>query len=98
MRSPIHLIVQYCNDPRPARAAEYDECFRRNLANPHVVAVHNLAGRDARTRLELGGEGSLVDLFHDQEHDLDKGAVSLELSPYDARWFRVRRPGQRLPP
>ena len=63
-----------------------------------VVAVHNLAGRDARTRLELGGEGSLVDLFHDEEHDLDKGAVSLELSPYDARWFRVRRPGQRLPP
>jgi trehalose synthase len=63
-----------------------------------VVAVHNLAGRDARTRLELGGEGSLVDLFHDEEHDLDKGAVSLELPPYDARWFRVRRPGQRLPP
>jgi len=63
-----------------------------------VVAVHNLAGRDARTQLELGGEGSLVDLFHDEEHDLDKGAVSLELSPYDARWFRVRRPGQRLPP
>ena len=63
-----------------------------------VLAVHNLAGRDARTRLELGGEGSLVDLFHDEEHDLNNGAVSLELSPYDAHWFRVRRPGQRLPP
>ena len=63
-----------------------------------VVAVHNLAGRDARTRLELGGEGSLVDLFHDEEHALDEGAVSLELSPYDARWFRVRRLGRRLPP
>jgi trehalose synthase len=63
-----------------------------------VVAVHNLAGREARARLELGGEGSLVDLFHDQEHALDEGAVSLELSPYDARWFRVRRPGRRLPP
>jgi trehalose synthase len=63
-----------------------------------VVAVHNLAGRDAAVRLELGEEGSLVDLFHDDEHDLSEGALSLELSPYDARWFRVRRPGRRLPP
>jgi trehalose synthase len=63
-----------------------------------VVAVHNLAGRDAGARLELGEEGSLVDLFHDDEHDLSEGAVSLELAPYDARWFRVRRAGQRLPP
>jgi glycosidase len=63
-----------------------------------VVAVHNLAGRDARARLELGAEGSLVDLFYDEDHALDDGAVSLELPPYDARWFRVRRPGRRLPP
>jgi trehalose synthase len=63
-----------------------------------VVAVHNLAGRDAAVRLELGEEGSLVDLFHDDEHDLSEGALTLELSPYDARWFRVRRPGRRLPP
>ena len=39
---PIHLIIQYCNDPRPARQAEYDECLRRNLANPHIAAVHDL--------------------------------------------------------
>ena len=63
-----------------------------------VVAVHNLAGRDAQARVEIGGDGSLVDLFHDEEHELDGGALSLELSPYDARWFRVRRPGRRLPP
>jgi trehalose synthase len=63
-----------------------------------VVAVHNLAGRDASARLELGGEGTLVDLFHDEEHNLQDGSFSLELSPYDASWFRVRRPGQRLPP
>ena len=50
-----------------------------------VVAVHNLAGRDARTRLELGGEGTLVDLFHDEEHDLDEGAV-------DPRALALRRP------
>jgi hypothetical protein len=39
---PVHVIVQYCNDPRPPRQAEYDECVRRNLDNPHVAAVHNL--------------------------------------------------------
>jgi len=63
-----------------------------------VVAVHNLAGRDARARLDIGGEGSLVDLFEDEEHGLEDGAVSVELGPYDARWYRVRRPGARLPP
>ena len=71
--------------------------LRSDWEGSTVVAVHNLAGRDAHARLELGGEGTLVDLFHDEEHDLDEGAFSLELSPYDARWFRVRRPGQRLP-
>ena len=39
---PVHLIIQYCNDPRPPRQAEYDECVRRNLDNPHVAVVHNL--------------------------------------------------------
>jgi hypothetical protein len=39
---PIHLIIQYCNDKRPERAAEYDECLRRNLANPAIAAVHDL--------------------------------------------------------
>src|SRR5437016_5400667 len=38
----IHLIIQYCNDPRPERAAEYDECLRRNLTNPAIAAVYNL--------------------------------------------------------
>src|SRR6266550_8713488 len=43
MDSGIHLIVQYCNDPRPQRQAEYDECLRRNLANPSIAAVHDLS-------------------------------------------------------
>jgi maltose alpha-D-glucosyltransferase/alpha-amylase len=63
-----------------------------------VVAVHNLAGRDALARLEVGGEGALVDLFHDDERQLDAGAVTIELPPYGGHWFRVRRPGRRLPP
>jgi glycosidase len=63
-----------------------------------VVAVHNLAGREARARLELGGDGALVDLFGDEEHELDGGGVTVELPPYGAHWFRIRRPGRRLPP
>jgi len=40
--SGIHLIIQYCNDNRPERAAEYDECLRKNLAHPSIAAIHNL--------------------------------------------------------
>jgi trehalose synthase len=63
-----------------------------------VVAVHNLGGGDANAQLELGEDGILTDLFAEEEHHLEGGAVSLALRPYDARWFRLRRPGQRLPP
>jgi trehalose synthase len=63
-----------------------------------VVAVHNLAGRDARARLEVGGDGALVDLFRAEEHELEAGAVTVELPAYGAHWFRVRRPGRPLPP
>jgi maltose alpha-D-glucosyltransferase/alpha-amylase len=63
-----------------------------------VVAVHNLAGRHADARLEFGEKGKLTDLFAEEEHQLGGGAVTLALDPYDARWFRLRRPGQRLPP
>jgi trehalose synthase len=63
-----------------------------------VVAVHNLASRDADARLEFGEKGTLIDLFEEEEHQLDGGAVTLGLGPYDGRWFRLRRPGQRLPP
>ena len=63
-----------------------------------VVAVHNLAGRDAETRLEFGEQGKLTNLFEEEEHELEGGAVALPLGPYEARWFRLRRPGQRLPP
>jgi trehalose synthase len=63
-----------------------------------VVAVHNLAGRDASARLVLGDGGELVDLFENEDHELDAGEVTLELPPYGARWYRLRRPGALLPP
>jgi maltose alpha-D-glucosyltransferase/alpha-amylase len=63
-----------------------------------VVAVHNLSGRKARASLRLDAGGTLVDLFDDQDHGLEAEAVTLELPPYGAHWFRLRRPGERLPP
>jgi trehalose synthase len=71
---------------------------RSDWEDSTVVAVHSFAGRDASARLTLGEEGTLVDLFQDEDHELDAGEVALELPPYAARWFRLRRPGQRLPP
>ena len=65
---------------------------------PTAVAVHNLSGRDAAARPELERDGAVVDLFHEQDHAFQAGAVTLELPPYGAHWFRVRRPGERLLP
>jgi glycosidase len=63
-----------------------------------IVAVHSFAGRNSRARLMLGEKGTLVDLFQHEDHELDAGQAAIDLPPYGARWFRVRRPGQRLPP
>ena len=63
-----------------------------------VVAVHSFAGHDTRARLVIEGEGEVVDLFEHEDHELEAGEVTLDLPPYGARWYRVRRPGRRLPP
>jgi trehalose synthase len=60
-----------------------------------IVAVHELSGRPVTVSLPVSDGESLVDLFEDAEHPLP---ATLSLEPYDARWFRVRRPGRRLPP
>jgi maltose alpha-D-glucosyltransferase/alpha-amylase len=60
-----------------------------------VVAVHELAGRATEVPLPVTDGAALVDLADEAEHDLP---VTLSLDAYAARWFRVRRPGVRLPP
>ena len=62
-----------------------------------IVAVHNLAARATEAKLALDADGVLVDLFGADELPLD-GALRLPLEPYDHRWFRLRRPGQRVAP
>lgn len=71
---------------------------RSDWEGSSIVAVHNLAARNASAHLVLEGEGELVDLFHDEDHALEAGEVTLDLPPYGASWFRIRRPGSRLPP
>ena len=41
----LNLIIQYVNDPRADRQAEYEFCMRANLANPYVKSIHNLQER-----------------------------------------------------
>jgi hypothetical protein len=38
-----------------------------------------------------------MDLFEDEQHPLEGGAATVQLGPYEGRWYRLRRPGQRLP-
>jgi maltose alpha-D-glucosyltransferase/alpha-amylase len=63
-----------------------------------IVALHNLGGRAAQARLALGEEGLLVDLLGDDDVDAGGGEPELALEPYGHRWFRLRRPGQRVAP
>jgi maltose alpha-D-glucosyltransferase/alpha-amylase len=60
-----------------------------------IVAVHELSGRPVTVRVALEDGTALVDLFTDAEHPLP---AELDLEPYAALWFRVRRDGRRLPP
>jgi trehalose synthase len=63
-----------------------------------VVAVHNLSDQEITTTLTLeDGDDveSLVDLFGTE--DLDP-PYTLALGPYEYRWYRARRRGQRVAP
>jgi hypothetical protein len=61
------------------------------------VAVHNLAARATEAELALDAGGVLVDLFGAHELRLD-GTLRMALEPHEHRWFRLRRPGQRVAP
>jgi len=60
-----------------------------------IVAVHELSGRPVRVTLPVQDGAALVDLFGDPEHPLP---ATLDLEPFAAHWYRIRRDGRRLPP
>ena len=65
-----------------------------------VVALHAFAGDRLEVALDLGEElEQAVDLHTD--HHLTPaadGRLTVTLEPYGFRWFRLRRPGERLAP
>ena len=63
-----------------------------------VVAVHSLAEEPRAVTLEVGEAEAAVDLFGADELKPRAGRVRVELGRYGHRWFRVRRPGQRIAP
>ena len=75
---------------------------RSDWAGSTIVAAHNLAERPTACELVLddaGPDAVLVDLFdHDERAIGDDGRVSLQLGRYGARWYRLRRAGQRIAP
>jgi trehalose synthase len=70
---------------------------RTDWGESTIVAVHNLGSKAVGARIALDAEGVLVDLFGDDDAELD-GELELALEPYGHRWFRLRRPGQRIAP
>lgn len=62
-----------------------------------MVAAHNFGAEPVRVTLRVADSGlRAVDLLRDSSTDLtDDGTLKLELEPYDARWLRIVRPGDR---
>jgi trehalose synthase len=63
-----------------------------------VIAVHSLAEEPREVRIEVGDAEAAVDLFGPDEPAPRDGHVTVELARYGHRWFRLRRPGQRVAP
>ena len=73
-----------------AHRADWDEST--------IVAVHSFASEPREVRIEVGEADAVVDLFGPDELKPRDGSVPVELGRYGHRWFRVRRPGQRVAP
>jgi trehalose synthase len=63
-----------------------------------IVAVHSLAEEPRSVEIEVGDAEAVVDLFGPDEPRPRDGRVTVELGRYGHRWFRVRRPGERVAP
>jgi maltose alpha-D-glucosyltransferase/alpha-amylase len=64
-----------------------------------ILAVHSFSAAPLEVEVPVDGAEGAVDLFAEEElHPGNDGAMILELGPYDHRWLRLRRRGQRLPP
>jgi trehalose synthase len=71
---------------------------RADWEDSTIVAVHSLAEEPRGVEIEVGEAEAVVDLFGPDELEPRRGRVTVELGRYGHRWFRVRRPGQRIAP
>jgi maltose alpha-D-glucosyltransferase/alpha-amylase len=85
------MTVLDARDPAVlAHRAEWEEST--------ILAVHSFAAEPRSVELEVGEAEAVVDLFGTDELKPRRGRVTVELGRYGHRWFRVRRPGQRVAP
>ena len=63
-----------------------------------ILAVHSFDAEPREVRLGVGEADAVIDLFGPDELESRDGRVIVELGRYGHRWFRVRRPGQRVAP
>jgi len=74
-------------------------CHRADWDGSTVLALHSFADRRLDARVAVEPEVvQAVDLFDGENATPAEGTLTVPLDPYGARWFRLRRDGQRLPP
>jgi maltose alpha-D-glucosyltransferase/alpha-amylase len=72
---------------------------RSDYESGTIIAVHNFADEPASITLAVAGAGvgvQAVDLLCDGTEAIgEDGILKLDLAPYDCRWLRLIRPGDR---
>jgi trehalose synthase len=64
-----------------------------------IIAIHSFAAGPTNIEVPIEGMEAAIDLFaHEELRANDRGSLTLKLDAYDHRWYRLRRPGGRLPP
>jgi trehalose synthase len=63
-----------------------------------IIAVHSLASEPRSVKIEAGDAEAVIDLFGADELAPRGRRVTVDLGRYGHRWFRLRRPGQRVAP